>query len=275
MGAMTGPKVRRWKVAVVVATAVAAVAWAFLSPRISQDPGYHDFADRRTLLGVPNALDVLSNLAFAVAGLFGIRLIVSGRAGFADPRERLPWLVLFVGVTLTSLGSAWYHLAPSNQTLVWDRLPMAIAFMGLLAALVSERIDPRAGLLLLGPLVVVGLATVLHWHLTEQAGAGDLRPYYAVQLYSLAAIPLLLLLFPARSSGSWVYLVALAAYVAAIVLEQADRAVFGVGGVVSGHTLKHLLAATGIGAIAWMLARREPLGDLRAHGRGDAAGSRG
>ncbi len=255
---MAGPKGRGWKIAILAATAVAAVVWAFLSPRIPQDPAYHLFADHRTILGVPNAFDVLSNLAFAVVGFLGLRSILSGRAAFRDPRERWPWLVLFIGVTLTCLGSAWYHLTPTNHTLVWDRLPMAIGFMGLLAALISERISPRAGLLLLGPLVLAGMASVLYWHFTEQAGVGDLRPYYVVQFYPLAAIPFLLVLFPASHSGTWIYVVALGAYVAAKVTEKADAAIFRVGGVVSGHTLKHLLAAAGIGALAWMLARRRP-----------------
>jgi hypothetical protein len=253
---MAGPEGRGWKVGILVATAVAAVAWAFLAPRIPQDPSYHLFADHRTILGVPNAFDVLSNLAFAVVGFLGLRSSLSGRAVFRDPRERWPWLVLFIGVTLTCLGSAWYHHAPTNHTLVWDRLPMAIGFMGLFAALISERIDPRVGLLLLGPLVLAGLASVLYWHFTEQAGVGDLRPYYVVQLYPLAVIPLLLLLFPAHCSDSWIYLVALGAYAAAKVTEKADEAIFRVGGIVSGHTLKHLLAAAGIGALAVMLGRR-------------------
>lgn len=247
---------RGWKVAILVATAVAAVAWALLAERIPQDPRYHLFADHRTILGIPNALDVLSNLGFAVAGFHGLRVILSGRATFRDPRERWPWLVLFVGVALTCLGSAWYHRAPSNHTLLWDRLPMAVGFMGLLAALIAERIDARAGLLLLGPLVLLGLASVLYWHFTEQAGVGDLRPYYVVQFYPLVAIPLILLLFPSTCTGASAYLLALAAYLAAKLTERADAAIFGVGGVVSGHTLKHLLAAAGIGALAWMLGRR-------------------
>jgi hypothetical protein len=253
---MAGSHRKAWKVGILVATAVAAVVWAVLTPRIPQDPRYHLFADHRTFLGVPNAFDVLSNLAFAIVGFHGLRVILSGRAVFRDPRERWPWLVLFIGVTLTCLGSAWYHLSPSNHTLVWDRLPMAIGFMGFLAALVSERIDPRAGFLLLGPLVLAGLASVLYWHFTEKAGVGDLRPYYVVQFYPLAAIPLLLILFPANCSGSWIYLVALGAYGAAKVAEKADEAIFRAVGVVSGHTLKHLLAAAGIGALAVMLGRR-------------------
>ena len=120
-----------------VATAVLAGAVLLAMPRIPQEPGYHQFAETRAVLGVPNGLDVLSNLAFAVVGLAGIALVVSRGRALRDPRERWPWLVFFAGVTFTSLGSAWYHLAPSNASLVWDRLPMAVGFMALLSAAAS------------------------------------------------------------------------------------------------------------------------------------------
>ena len=96
---------------------------------------------------------------------------------------------------VTSLGSTWFHLGPNNDSLVWDRLPMTIGFMGLLAALVSERIDPGLGLKLLGPLVAVGIWSVWAWISSEHAGEGDLRPYLLVQLYPVAAILLVLALF--------------------------------------------------------------------------------
>src|SRR5262249_17247036 len=111
--------------ALAAAAALSAVALAAL-PRVPPDPGYHQFADTRTLLGVPKGLDVLSNLAFAVVGLAGMWLLAGRGRALRDPRERWPWWVFFAGVTLTSLGSAWYHLAPSNASLVWDRLPMSV-----------------------------------------------------------------------------------------------------------------------------------------------------
>jgi hypothetical protein len=202
---------------------------------------------------------VLSNVAFAVVGLAGLRLLVRGGAKLADRGERWPWLVFFLGVALTSVGSAWYHLDPTNDSLVWDRLPMAIGFMGLLTALICERIDLRVGLWLLAPLVLLGLGSVLYWYFTEGAGVGDLRPYYFVQFYPLFAIPLILLLFPAASTGTSAYLVALGGYLLAKVVEIEDGPIFQIGGLVSGHTLKHLLAAGGIGALAWMLTHRRAL----------------
>jgi hypothetical protein len=255
-----------WRVAVLVATAIALAAVLWWQGRMPQPLDYFVFADSRELLGVPNACNVLSNLAFAVVGAAGLRSFLLGRAALRDRRERVPWVVFFAGVTLTSAGSAWFHLAPSIDSLVWDRLPMAIAFMALLAALVAERIDAAAGARLLAPLVLAGVGSVVYWWATERAGVGDLRPYLLVQFYPLIAVPLVLVLFRPRYTGSAGWAVALGAYLLAKLAELADGAVFALGAVVSGHTLKHLLAAAGIGALAWMTARRrvlEPEGAAR------------
>jgi hypothetical protein len=245
-----------WRVAVLVATAVVAAIAVFSRPPIPQDPAYHQFADTRTVLGVPSGLNVLSNLAFAAVGLAGL-WVLRGRTDLRDPRERWPWGVFFVGVTLTTLGSAWYHLAPSNETLVWDRMPMAVAFMGLFAAVIAERIDVRAGLWLLGPMVLLGVGGVLYWYFTQRSGdGGDLRPYVLVQFYPVLAIPLVLLLFPRTYTlvvgfvGAWL------AYGLAKFAELEDVPIYRLGGAVSGHTLKHLVAAVGIGILVWMLLRR-------------------
>src|SRR5262245_2709306 len=139
-------------------TAVAAAIGAACLPRIPQDPGYHLFADARTVLGIPGGLNVLSNLAFALVWLAGLVLLRRGGAVVRVPGERWARGACFVGVGRTSLGSSWYHLAPSNGTLLWDRLPMAVAFLALLAATVAERIGPKVGARLLGPMLLAGIA---------------------------------------------------------------------------------------------------------------------
>src|SRR5262249_11318049 len=157
----------------------------------------------------------------------------------------------------TSLGSAWYHLAPSNASLVWDRLPMSVGFMALLAGVIAERIDVRLGLWLLAPLVLLGLVGVLTWGASERAGAGDLRLYAFVQCFPLVAIPLVLALTPRTYGDSWVYFVVMGVYVLAKLAEVGDRAIFvALGGVVSGHTLKHLIAALAVAFLVWMLGAR-------------------
>ncbi|HEX9183932.1 MAG TPA: hypothetical protein VF876_11790, partial [Burkholderiales bacterium] len=156
------------RAAVPIGLALAAVAWGVFAPPVLQNQEYHRFADTRALAGVVNAADTLSNLAFLVVGALGLAFLHCERAAtsserFASPREILPYWVFFAGVALTSAGSAWYHLAPDDARLVWDRLPMTIAFMSLIAAVVQERISVRAGAALLWPLVLLGLASVVYW----------------------------------------------------------------------------------------------------------------
>lgn len=248
-----------WRVAVVVLTAVVWSAVVWTRGPIPQSVEYFQFVDGRGLPGIPNASNVLSNLAFAIVGLAGLWVLGSGRAFLRDSRERTPWAIFFAAVALTSVGSAWFHLAPSNATLVWDRLPMAVAFMALLAALITERIDARAGAVILPGLLLAGVGSVALWWWSERAGAGDLRPYLIVQFYPLLAVPLVLALFPARYSRSWLWLVALSCYVLAKLAEVEDGLVFRHLGLVSGHTVKHLLAAGGIGALVWMVGSRRAL----------------
>jgi len=255
---------RTSRVAVLLATGVVAMALALSRKRLPQAQAYFDFADRRMLAGVPNAMDVLSNLAFAVVGIAGLTALRRGRISLRDARERGPWAVFFAGVALTSVGSAWFHLGPANDSLVWDRVPMTVAFMGLLCALVAERVSPAWGVRLLGPLVLAGAASVAWWIVTERADAGDLRPYLLVQYYPLACVLLVLALFPSRYGGAAGWVAGLGLYAGAKWAEVADVPIFeATGRALSGHTLKHLLAAAGIAVLLAMLVRRRP----RAPGR--------
>src|SRR5882724_2916305 len=150
---------------------------ALLAPRTDLPPSYHHFADQRVWLSIPHFSDVASNIAFLIAGLWGLAFLSrkSSLAQFIDARERWPYAFVFLGLVLTAFGSAYYHLAPDNARLVWDRLPMTIVFMSLVAALITERIDVRFGLWLLPVLIAIGVGSVLEWHLSEQRGSGDLR----------------------------------------------------------------------------------------------------
>ena len=229
---------------------------------ITQDEAYHHFADQRSLLGVPNFLNVVSNLTFLLVGATGLLFILrkhSATAGnFLDRFEALPYISVFVAVTLTCFGSAYYHLSPTSERLVWDRLPMSLAFMSLLAAVIVERINLRAGLLSLAPLMVLGATSVLYWHAGDQIGRGDLRLYVFVQFYSLLAVILSSILFPSRYTRSNDILVAAGVYALAKLVEILDSFVFAIGGIVSGHSLKHVIAAAAIYLVVRMLKYREP-----------------
>jgi hypothetical protein len=160
---------------------------------------------------------------------------------------------------VTGIGSAYYHADPNNDRLVWDRAALTIAFMALFTAVLTERLGAGFGGWLLGALVAVGVASVLYWHWTEQQGAGDLRFYYVVQFFPLLALPVLLLFFPARYTGTAALVAMLACYVIAKVMELMDGQIYAQGGFVSGHTLKHLIGGLSAYFILHMLQRRRPI----------------
>jgi hypothetical protein len=233
---------------------------AMLTPRTDLPPSYHHFADRRVWLGIPHFGDVTSNVVYLIAGLWGLAF-VSGKSSagqFVDARERWPYLFVFLGLLLTAFGSAYYHLAPDNDRLVWDRVPMTIVFMPLVSALIAERVNLKFGLWLLPILIAVGIGSVVQWHLSVQHGAGDLRFFGAVQLYAVLALFAVLLLPPRYSRGSDLLVVA-GLYVLAKICELADRQIFSLGHFVSGHTLKHLVSGLAGLWILRMLRKRQPI----------------
>jgi len=249
-------RLRLAAMAFAVFTALAAL-WLLLRPPIPQSMSYHDFADQRVLFGIPHFWNVVSNLPFLLVGVAGCSYTLRSRTAFLTDGERWPYFCLFLGVGLTAFGSAYYHLAPDNARLVWDRLPMAVAFMGLFSGILAERLGLRFGLTMLPVLQVVGLGSVLYWHFTD-----DLRPYYFVQFYPALAIPFLVLVFPARYTGTGYLLLALLFYVLAKIAEYPfDAPLFSaLGYTLSGHTLKHLLAGVCTYWFLHMLWRRRPLG---------------
>jgi hypothetical protein len=94
---------------------------------------------------------------------------------------------------------------------------------------------------------------------TEQRGAGDLRLYALVQFYPIVAVPLLLWLLPPRYTRGGDLLIAAATYALAKVPELLDGWFFSVTRSVSGHTLKHLLAALAGYWVLSMLEKRRPI----------------
>lgn len=242
-----------------LAPAVAIAISALLLAPIPQPLTYHNFADHRAWLGIANFGDVLSNLPFAIVGVLGlIVLFTPGRTKFLDPRERWPYFVMFASLILTAWGSAYYHLAPDNGRLVWDRIPIMIVFMALLAAVIAERVSVNAGLMLFPALEALGVASVLYWRSSELRGHGDLRFYAAVQVYAILILLLALLLPPRYTRGSD-FAAVVGFYALAKALEEGDRQVFAVGHFVSGHTLKHLAAAAAGYWVLRMLKKRQPI----------------
>ena len=234
-----------------LAAAVALLAFAVWGPFLPASAHQHDFADQRGWQGLPCAMDVLSNLPFAVAGVWGLvwlrrlgalRLCLATRATAA---------LFFVGLVLTTAGSSWYHWQPDNAGLLWDRLGMSVAFAGLLGLAVVGRISPRAGLATALGLMVAAPAAVLAW-----AHTGNLTPWAVVQFGGMLVV-LALACMPHRHGALVLQLGALIAwYAAAKVMELADHSVYeATAGSVSGHTLKHLLAAGAALPVLFAMAR--------------------
>jgi len=235
---------------VLLAAIVGSLLLVLMLPPVVQDNGYHLFADKRMFFGVPAFLNVASNLGFLVFGVVGVLLCLVKPPG----SFRVPWATVFTGISFIAFGSAYYHIEPGPWSLVWDRLPMTVGFIGLFVALLGEYVDARLGILL-GPALLIGFASVIYWYLT-----GDLRLYIWVQGLPLITIPVLLFLFPPKYSHQWLLAVSLGFYVLAKAAEFYDLGIFHASGqTVSGHTAKHLISSAGCGAIALMLYKRERL----------------
>jgi Ceramidase len=224
---------------------VASLAGLLLLPPIPQDQDYHQFADRRTLLGIPNFWNVVSNLPF----------IAVGAAGLWRFRDSPITIVLFLGILLTGFGSSYYHWDPNDGTLFWDRLPMTLCFMAILAAALEERVNATSGGVLLWPLLALGLLSLLLWRSTD-----DLRLYVWVQFFPCLALPLLFLMFPPKYTGQSYWIFAAALYALAKLLEFYDGVIYSVGSILSGHTLKHLAAAAACFAVLRYFQTRRPIG---------------
>jgi Ceramidase len=240
---VSGKNGRAWLLGAVALAGIAATFW--LSP-IPQDPAYHEFTDQRAFFGIPNFWNVFSNLPFVLVGAFG--LLSLSRLAPSSPRSA--YLVFCLGVVLVGFGSAWYHYAPSTPTLVWDRLPMTIAFMALFSMVAGDRISEHAGRVILWPLILAGVASVGYWYWSEVQGQGDLRAYGLVQFLPMLLMPLMLTICSGKSlSTPWLW-ATLGTYALAKVAEHFDEVLYVATGIMSGHSIKHLLGAL---AVLWVV----------------------
>lgn len=225
------------------------VALAVLAP-IAQPQQYHRLADMRALavggFVLPNAADVLTSLPFTLVGGVGL-LLCRG----ASPAQRTALATFFAGLVLTGAGSAWYHLAPTDASLMWDRLPMTVAFAGAVGAVATERLGAASGGRWLAGWLLLGLASIAVWRF-----AGDLRLYGLAQ-YGGFALLLLWTRLPAASGAlrlPWGVL--LAAYAVAKGFEVFDRELWvWTDGLVAGHAMKHVVTALGVVPLLWALRK--------------------
>ncbi|MBC3874086.1 hypothetical protein [Undibacterium flavidum] len=232
---------------------------------IPQYAHYHEFADASSCWGIPNALDVLSNLPFAIVGLIGLFGIVrcghdrkqrSGKGG----AQYYAYLAFALSICATCLGSTYYHLAPDDARLFWDRLPIALACASLLVAVhieakhasqITGARNRHANFLGYAELLLMltfAVSSVVWWQHT-----GDLRLYLGLQVAAIVLVPLWQFIYPVARSQRILFGLAIAGYVLAKLAEIGDAAILVHTGMISGHSIKHLLAAVAAGLIlyAW------------------------
>ncbi len=238
---MTKQQIRKPLITIVSMMAILAIF--FIDP-IEQDLAYHNFIDTNKIFGVPNFWNVMSNIPFFIVGIYGL---YSLKRSAIIPQMRMAYGIWFFGVAMVAFGSGYYHLSPSNETLVWDRLPMTVAFMSLFAIIISEFINVKKGKLMLLPLLVLGALSVFYWQWTESNGVGDLRFYALIQFLPIILIPIIILSYPSQYDGVKGYWYLLIFYVLAKALEFFDAQIFNLlAGGMSGHALKHVAAAIGV-----------------------------
>lgn len=236
-----------WQLSCLIALIILPLLLILSLDPISQDAQYHHFTDSRRYILIPNFFNVLSNLPFFFIGLYGYKYCNKTRA----QSNNSAWLIMFLGIALISLGSSYYHWQPSYNTLFWDRLPMVISFNALFIAILSEYVTNKIASSLL-PTVLLGISSVLYWYFTD-----DLRLYYWIQLASLLTVPAVMFLFKSIYSHQWLMLLALGFYILAKITEFYDEQVFQwTNQVLSGHSIKHLLAASGCYCVLIMLKIR-------------------
>ncbi len=244
-----------WRALLPSIITIVAVAGLLAYGPIPQLPNYHAFADRREVLGVPHWGDVISNAGFAFVGIWGLRVLLARRldCGRASPPG---YGLLFLSLFLTAIGSSFYHWAPDNDRLVWDRLPIALACAGLLVAVRTESKPKTNEVLWSLGLAMAAVASVFWWQVTEATGQGDLRPYLLLQGLPLVLVPLWQANADAPRPTRVAFGIAILFYVFAKLAELSDHAIYAPLGIVSGHTIKHLLATMSSAILVAQLAWR-------------------
>ena len=246
-----------------LAAALLLVLVAWLAPGIPQPEGYHQFADQRGMGGIPHALNVLSNIPFAIGGVWGLVVLWRMPRNTLLPVERWMAAVFFGGLVLTSFCSGWYHWLPANAGLALDRLGMAVAFAGLLGLAAADRISARAGVAVGALVLVLGPLSV-----AVSAMTGNVLPWGLVQFGGVALVVVLVFVKPVPGAMGVSIGLTIALYALAKVFEHFDAQVYTLTGeVLSGHSLKHLVASLAAWPVLAAVWRASALVSARAQGR--------
>ena len=220
---------------------------------ISQPQEYHDFADDREILGVPNALDVMSNLAIIYPGVVGLAFIHESRNRTQVSEDEISiQITLFSGMILTFAGSVWFHLDPTDSTMLWDRLGMSVVIGSCISLLIHDMWDRNLAAKIHLPIIIASIVSVLWWPVFD-----DLRVYFIVKHHPFILFPIFLLcgrrIYDKVSGYYW----GLSMFLLATIFEFADQQIFEITGIISRHTLKHIAAGIGLWFLMVMIRDRE------------------
>lgn len=245
----------RLRVGLLTAAALASVALVF-AKRLPQPRDYHRFADTRTYLDIPNFFNVASNFGFAVVGAGVLAWIFMRRATlsktFIERGELWVCVALYASTFLVTFGSAYYHLAPDNERLFWDRVPMALVASAFVGSVFADRFGARAGTWALAALLPVLLGALIYWQSTFAPGPDNVWPYFVTLYGSLGFALIAMALFPSRYTHARAAWVTLAIYAVAMAFDDwLDTPLYLASGVLSGHSLKHMLVAVALFWLAW------------------------
>ena len=239
-----------------ISTGITVLVLVLMTPA-AQNPVYHNFADQKMYFGVQHFWNVMTNIPFLVLGMAGLIKIHKRDLPGKLHGLHAAYITFYSGLILIAFGSGYYHLNPSSSTLVWDRMAITVSFMSFFVLVVGESISTKTSAKLLLPLLLLGSASVVYWHITEKLGAGDLRLYGLVQFLPMLLIPLMLIFYGSSLSGKrWIFAILLV-YAAAKIMEIYDHQIYELIGF-SGHSLKHLFAACGAFIFYKTLEMRQP-----------------
>ena len=223
-------------IALVIITGV-----CFLNP-ISQSQEYHNFSDDRIFFFFSNFFNVISNLPFVISGMVGLYFTVIKNKLNTNPVYK-SYIVFFIGILFTGFGSAYYHLNPNDNTLIWDRLPMTISFMSFFSLIIGECVSAKLSKQVLFPFLLIGFSSIIYWQITANYGHDDLRFYILIQFLPIVLIPIILLLYkPQKDLQLYLWLIILS-YLIAKIGEAFDNSIYQKLQIISGHTIKHLFAS--------------------------------
>lgn len=210
----------------------------------------HGYADSRSWLGVPNAMNVLASVPVLACAVWGWR----ATAASTWPRElQLPWRGFHACAIVSSLVAMAYHAWPLDASFLLSRMAQSGAFLLLGLGLMAEGVDLRfGGALACASATGVAAAAGSAVAMSNYFGLGfDMRPLLLLEILPVLLIPAgaisLAGRYTRRSDWSFVLLV----YATSRTFESADAGILAATEWVSGHSLMHLSLGLVVGWAAY------------------------